>query len=297
VTVPDLSGQAQLSYLRPAPRVANRGVLLQTSGSEAGRVHSVADPGITLGRDDACTIRLDDATLSRVHARLNKLGPAYHLEDLRSLNGSFVNDTRVADAALVDGDRVRLAWGASFRFHLLEEEEERALGRMYESSVRDGLTGLYNRRHVDEQLTAEIAYAVRHGTELSVVMLDLDHFKRINDVFGHLAGDAVLYNVSALVLRCLRAEDVVARYGGEELIIVARGIAVWDAALLAERVRAAVEAAEVPFQQARLKATLSAGCASLHDAAAPLPADLIAAADRRLYQAKARGRNRVVASD
>jgi diguanylate cyclase (GGDEF)-like protein len=278
----------------PRLRVPDRGVLLQTSGAEAGRVHPVVPAGISLGRGDGATVRFDDATLSRFHAKVSRQGTSFVLEDLGALNGCFVNDQRVSRAILADGDRVRLGWGASFRFHILDEDEERGLVRMYESSVRDGLTGLFNRRHAEEQLSAEVSFAARHGAELSVVMLDIDHFKRVNDAYGHLAGDAVLRNVASVVARALRVEDMVARYGGEELVVVARGISVVQAAMLAERVRATVEAAEVPFEGVALRVTLSAGCASLVCCSAPTVVALLAAADACLYRAKETGRNRVI---
>lgn len=295
-TLLDLGERARQIMAEGRVRPANRGVLLQTSGSEAGRLHPVPGAGLTLGRGD-CDVRLDDGTLSRFHARVSLRDGAYVLEDLGSLNGCYINDRRIKQAVLGDGDRVRLGWGASFRFQLLDEDEEKGLARVYESSVRDAVTGLFNRRHAVEQLTAEIAFSLRHGSELCVVMLDLDHFKRINDAYGHLAGDAVLQHVASLVSRTVRAEDMVARYGGEEIVIVARGINCPQASVLAERVRASVEAAEIPFQGSLLRVTLSAGCSSLALVQKPEVESLFALADARLYQAKARGRNRVVADD
>jgi diguanylate cyclase (GGDEF)-like protein len=283
--------------LREDSRPRDRGALIQMNGLEAGRLYLLAD-AVTLGRGRHCNLRFDDATLSRIHARVIRRGEDYFLEDAGSLNGCFVNDRRMQRARLVNGDRVRLASGASLRFQIVDEEEEKSLTRLYDSSTRDGLTGALNRKYLEERLSAEVAYAARHRTELSVVMLDIDHFKRINDSRGHLAGDAVLQHIAKLISSVLRAEDVLARYGGEELVAVARGISVTDAAMLAERLRVSVEQTESPFEGVPIRATMSAGVASLACCAGGrAPKDLIARADARLYQAKARGRNRVIAGD
>jgi diguanylate cyclase (GGDEF)-like protein len=278
-------------------RTRNRGVLVRMSGGETGRVHALVGDAWTLGRGRDCTVRFDDVTLSRVHARLARQGPDYVLEDRGSLNGTFVDDARVTRAVIADGARLRLGSGASLRFQIVDDEEERALARMYDCSVRDGLTGLLNRRLLDERLAAEIASALRRQAELSVILLDLDHFKRVNDTHGHLAGDATLKRVAALAGAAARADDVVGRYGGEELVIIARGAALPEAAALAERLRAEVERAEVIYGDTAIRVTMSAGVASLACVGPTgTPAALFACADTRLYAAKQAGRNRVVAS-
>src|SRR6185503_3769110 len=134
---------------------------------------------------------------------------------------------------------------------------------LYESSVLDALTGAYNRKHFEERLVSEVAYAKRHGTPLSLLMLDLDHFKRINDTYGHLGGDHVLRTVGGLVKKTLRVEDIFARYGGEEFAIIARGIDVDKAYLFAERVRITVETAKIEFNRLLVPVTISLGVASL----------------------------------
>lgn len=276
-------------------RPRDRGVLIQMNGLEAGRLFRLADT-VTLGRGRQCTIQFDDATLSRVHARVVRREGSYFVEDPGSLNGCFVNDRRVQQGPLADGDRVRLGSGASFRFQTVDEEEERSLIRVFESGIRDGLTGVFNRKYLEERLAAEVAYALRHRTQLSLVMFDLDHFKRINDSRGHLGGDAVLQHVAQLIAGVVRSEDVLARYGGEEFVVLARGIPLEKAAQLAERLRVAVAQAEVPFEGEPIRVTLSCGVAALADCTTGQgPKDLVGCADARLYRAKAGGRNQVVA--
>jgi diguanylate cyclase (GGDEF)-like protein len=274
----------------------NRGVLVRMSGAETGWVHPLVGDAWTLGRGRACTVRFDDVTLSRVHARITREGRDYVIEDAGSLNGTYVGDERITRAVLDDGARVRLGSGASLRFQIVDAEEERALMRMYESSVRDGLTGALNRRHLDERLAVEVASAVRRGLPLSVVLFDLDHFKRVNDTHGHLAGDAVLKHAAKLAAAAARPDDVLGRYGGEEFVVIARGAPLAQAAELAERLRAAVEQASIHYGEVALRATVSVGVASLACVTAGSdPAALFACADARLYAAKTAGRNRVVA--
>lgn len=167
------------------------------------------------------------------------------------------------------------------------------LTELHSSSTRDALTGAYNRRRFDERLRAEIAYANRHGTDVGLVMMDLDHFKEVNDTRGHLAGDRVLATVAETLQRELRTEDVLARYGGEEFAVIARGANVEQVGLLAERLRRRIEMLELRAEGAAFRVTISAGCAALSSCGGTDGESLVGAADRRLYEAKHGGRNRV----
>jgi diguanylate cyclase (GGDEF)-like protein len=184
-----------------------------------------------------------------------------------------------------------------FRFTVAGENEERVLKQLYEASVRDGLTQAYNRHYFSSQLATEIAFAQRHNTELSLLILDVDFFKRINDTLGHLAGDHVLKSLSALLNEQLRKEDVFARYGGEEFVVLLRGVPISGAAVLAERLRRAAEAKRLSFGDRSFAITVSIGCAALTCCNRHDPESLIQRADGRLYKAKQDGRNRIVAAD
>jgi two-component system cell cycle response regulator len=276
------------------PPLRMRGVLIQTSGLDAGKIHRLEADESTLGRGRACTLQFDDTSLSRVHVRIVRTGEQHVLEDAGSLNGTYVNGQRVTRVVLGHGDRVRLGTAASLRYQLMDDEEERALVATFESSTKDGLTGIFNRRQLEERLAAETAYAVRHGTEVGVALFDLDHFKRVNDTHGHLGGDAVLKAAAAALSATIRREDVLARYGGEELLIIARGVPMEGVAQLAERARAALEALVVPFGKETIRVTASGGVATLGECDEHTVAALLALADARLYQAKTGGRNRVV---
>lgn len=278
------------------PAARNRGVLVETAGLFAGRPHPVPREGCTLGRSTECGIWIDDDTLSRFHARILPTPAGYVLEDTRSLNGCFVGDERIQGALLRDGDRVRLGPRVTLRFHLVTEEEERAIVRLYESGLRDPLTGLANRKQLEESLKQELSFARRHGTELAVVMTDVDRFKLVNDRHGHLAGDAVLRHVANVLAATVRTEDLVGRFGGEEFVVVARSIPLWGGLQLAERLRVALERSPVRVESSTLNVTASFGVASLACVEDPSVPALLARADARLYRAKALGRNRVIAS-
>jgi diguanylate cyclase (GGDEF)-like protein len=154
---------------------------------------------------------------------------------------------------------------------------------------------VYNRRHLEQHLAAELAFAERHGSSISLILLDIDRFKEVNDRHGHLAGDLVLERVANLITSQIRVEDMLARYGGEEFIIVLRETPVGGAEVLAERIRRAVAEALIEISpEQTLQVTLSAGCASLACASSAGAGQLLEITDRRLYLAKQQGRNRVV---
>ena len=171
--------------------------------------------------------------------------------------------------------------------------ERQAAQQLYESSVQDPLTELYNRRFFDQRLREEYAFATRHQRPLSVIIVDLDHFKRVNDSYGHPGGDEVLRQVGRLVKRCVRQEDVACRLGGEEFGVIVRSDGREGSRAVAERMRKRIEETLVPFREHLIQVTASAGIATaapphMHES----PAALFAAADEALYRAKGAGRNR-----
>jgi diguanylate cyclase (GGDEF)-like protein len=175
---------------------------------------------------------------------------------------------------------------------LLEQATDQAV-IFEESSQRDGLTGMYNRKFFDEQITQEIGRSRRHGWPLGLAMLDIDHFKAVNDTYGHDSGDAVLRAVSARLQGMLRASDTFCRYGGEEFALILPHITLDNAQGLMERLRKAVEAIGVELEDGReVKVTISVGIAQL--SSGQTPGELIKLADQALYSAKQAGRNRVI---
>jgi len=170
-----------------------------------------------------------------------------------------------------------------------------SLQHAHEEASKDELTGLLTRRALMRRLHEDIAFAERHPFALSLILIDIDNFKKINDNFGHFVGDQALRHVSRALLASVRTEDVVGRYGGDELVVIARGSDLDQAELLAERLRGCIADAPLTASGHVLPLTVSAGVVSLGCCPLPrTPSGLVAAADRFLYQAKSQGRNRVV---
>ncbi len=284
----------------PSPlSVRGHAILTVLTGTETGRIVQLA-PGepVTIGRADTCRIRFDDASVSGNHAKIVGVAGAFHFVDEGSTNGSAINGVRLATgqpAQLADGDRMQLGSGTLLRFSLVDDAERDALARMYDAAFRDALTGAYNRKHLDERLDAELAFALRHNTELSVLMIDIDHFKMVNDTHGHPAGDAVLRATVEVLAKQLRVEDLLARYGGEEFVVLTRNIPLSSATTLGERLRMALSLTPIHVSGMQLRVTASVGVAALSECGQNRNrAALVKLADTRLYKAKETGRNRVV---
>ena len=194
---------------------------------------------------------------------------------------------------LQDGDKIQVGTNTVLKFSLQDELEEAYQRSIYESAVRDGLTRIYNKKYFLDALRKEFAWCVRHQVPLSLVLFDIDHFKKVNDTYGHPAGDHVLQRVAERVSATIRTEDVFARYGGEEFALMLREASEEQAITCAERCRKAVTASDFVFAGTPLRVTISLGVAVLQQGDYSQAEDLIAAADRYLYRAKNGGRNRV----
>ena len=233
--------------------------------------------------------------MSRRHCRLFiEAGEAY-IEDLDSSNGTYVNGRRIQRQKLADGDKIQVGETTILKFTYNDHLEENFQKQMYDSALRDGLTKLFNKKYFEDRLRAEFAFSQRHRTVLSLILFDIDHFKKVNDTRGHLAGDKVLAALGAHVAKLVRTEDVVARYGGEEFAVLCRQTHVDKAALLAERIRSAVEHLEIVFTGDRIPITISMGVSMIPDSRVNDLDSFISVTDAALYEAKHGGRNRVVA--
>jgi two-component system cell cycle response regulator len=271
----------------------DRAYLIVLAGADVGKMFKLTDGETTIGRSHRSDIRLDDDSISRMHVKLDLSGQAVSIEDLNSSNGTMVNGERVFTEELRDGDKIRLGETTILKFTFHDRLDESFQQKMYNAALRDPLTKIFNKKYFVDQLVVEIAYSKRHRAALSLLLFDLDHFKHINDTYGHVAGDMVLVQISELVQSMLRTEDIFARYGGEEFVIILRGIPLDDAGVLAERVRAAIEAKEFMCDTRRLPVTVSIGVAN-HTSDTDDSMGLVEAADTALYAAKAAGRNRVL---
>jgi diguanylate cyclase (GGDEF)-like protein len=268
--------------------------LLVLTGSAVGRSFRLTNAGYVIGRGSEVDIRLDDDGVSRQHAKIVLLPKGVVLiKDLGSTNGTYVNSEQVEAHPLQDGDRIRIGATTCLQFTLEDDIEANLRDHLYSAATRDALTKIPNRRVFEEQLDRSTAYAKRHKQPLSVVMFDIDHFKRINDEHGHLTGDDVLRQVAALLASAIRAEDTLARLGGEEFGLIVDGNDLAQAVSTAERLRAAVAERPILTRSGGVPVTLSVGVAEFDPSVHKAPLELVAAADARLYEAKRTGRNRV----
>ena len=241
---------------QPTVAQRDRAILTVLTGLNAGQVFTIDADEITIGRGRETNVRIEDVGISRAHSRIVRTmeGRQFIVEDLSSTNGTFVGGKKIERAELRTGDRIQVGPNVVFRFAILDEAEEKLAHQLYEASTKDGLTKVYNRKYLIERMAAEVAYSERHKTPLSIILFDLDHFKKVNDTHGHLAGDVVLRVVAAQVQKTIRTEDVLARYGGEEFVILVRGIPHLNSAHFAERVRKAVERLSIPWEHIQIRA-------------------------------------------
>jgi diguanylate cyclase (GGDEF)-like protein len=272
----------------------DRAYLLVLAGKNVGEMHRVEGTEMVLGRSSSAEVVLLDDGVSRRHARIVQIAGEIVLEDLKSSNGTHVNGEPISAHTLRDGDTIRLGSTTILKFSYHDGLDEQFQQQMYEAALRDPLTKAYNRKFLLDRLETELAHAKRTGGALSLVLLDVDHFKQVNDTYGHLAGDLVLAELTRLAQAMVRVEDVFARYGGEEFCVLCRGLTLAHAGALGERLRAAVEATVFEHDGRRIPITISAGVAASPELACETGTELVAAADEALYQAKRCGRNRVL---
>ncbi len=272
----------------------DRAYLIVLSGTSVGEMFKILEGEAIIGRSTQAGIRVVDEGISRQHARIVQEAGMLFIEDLGSKNGTFANGERITRHRLQDGDKIQVGQTTILKFTYHDHLDEVFQRQMYESALYDALTKIFNRKHFNDRLQSELSYSLRHQTPLSLLLLDIDHFKKINDQYGHLAGDFALQSMAATVSRMIRKEDFFARYGGEEFAILCRGIDSRGGALFAERVRQALAAASLQYENQAISITVSIGVAGLPHPALLTPTDFIGAADEALYRAKESGRNRVI---
>ena len=296
----DHDERTQIVNLKDLPDLGrpmrDRHLLIRVQGSDLGQVIPLGGQVLKIGRHQDSEIWLRDDGVSRRHARIVLEDGRYVLEDVGSANGTFVSGQPIQRHPLNDGDMLQFGPNAVLRYSVTDQDQEALFKQLYATSVTDSLTGIHNREYFDTQLMIELSYRRRHGSELAVVLWDLDHFKNINDTYGHPAGDAVLRTVAVNARSMLRAEDILARYGGEEFAIILRNIDTQGSFAMCDRLRAHVAAQVVTHDGNRIQVTLSGGCACASELTQATNTNLVELADRRLYAAKQGGRNRIVAN-
>lgn len=246
----------------------------------------ISSGSFCIGRHPSCDYHVNDDSVSRRHGVIERKNGSYYVSDLGSTNGVFVNENRIDSWELKAGDRIRMG-NQIFKF--LDQFEAQYHETVYTMMTCDGLTGAYNKRYFLEVLDRSIEGCRRRQRTMALILMDIDHFKNINDTFGHLAGDEVLQELSARLKSVTREDEVFARFGGEEFAVIVCDGDVNEAAELAERYRFTV--ANAPFQTSAgpLDVTISIGVAE-YDLVSQKNA-LLEEADKKLYQAKSQGRN------
>jgi diguanylate cyclase (GGDEF)-like protein len=265
--------------------------LVVICGPDLGRRIPLETPTLTIGRDAECDVVVPIDGISRRHCQL-VVDEGVRLRDLGSTNGTWLNGQEIAPRAepeLRSGDRVELV-GIAFKFLDGNDLEAQYHEELYQLAIVDGLTRTFNRRYLMDFLTREISRCRRHSRPLSVLLFDIDRFKEVNDRFGHAAGDQVLRTIVEVAREGVRREECLARYGGDEFVVVMPETPLAGARIVAERTRGRVEAHAFASGGKPIPVTISVGVIELSPAMADADA-MIAAVDAQLYAAKMAGRN------
>jgi diguanylate cyclase (GGDEF)-like protein len=247
---------------------------------------------VRIGRFPDNEIVIDDVAVSRRHARLEKRAGGWVLMDVGSRNRTFHNDAEASgQITLRNGDKVKI--GSTILKYLSGADAERQFfEEIFKLQITDSLTQVHNRKHFEDELEREFWRARRHGRPLCLIVFDIDRFKSVNDVHGHLAGDAALRDVAELVAARVRRHDTVARFGGDEFCVLMPETTLANAVALADELRGQIATHVVAFQRLRFEVTPSMGVAELV-AADATASDFFQRADAALFRAKRAGGNLV----
>jgi len=289
-----MSDRTRISDGLPEVNGLERACLVEIYGPRLGRTVLLDGPVTTVGRAIECDLVLELDNVSRQHCTIRVREGGHFVHDGGSTNGTFVNDEEVdGERQLRAGDLVRLG-SVVFKFLTAEQSgeiEAQYHETIYRLTITDGLTQLYNKRYLFEFLEREMARGIRHRRPVSVLLLDIDHFKQVNDKHGHLGGDFVLRELATIFRTRTRREECLARYGGEELCFVFPEATRDDALRRGNELRRLCESHAFVYDGARIPVTFSGGVAEM--GTQDMPLGLLKAADERLYEAKRNGRNRV----
>lgn len=265
-------------------------IIYSSDARQFGKRHVLGAEPVLIGRGSENTIVLENDSVSRRHARIQRMGRQWNVIDLDSTNGTYVNDELITDYQLRRGDQLKIG-DSIIKFLSGSDVEAQYHETIYRMTIVDGLTGVHNKRYFMEALEREIPRARRHERPLTLLMLDIDHFKQVNDTYGHLAGDFVLKELAQVAKGRLRPDDVLGRYGGEEFGVLLPETSDEGGAKIAEELRRLVQSHRFHFENEDINVTVSFGVAQLQDGWDVL--NFIKVADERLYAAKRGGRNRV----
>jgi diguanylate cyclase (GGDEF)-like protein len=267
---------------------------LVINGAQTGMEIPIPMGSSIIGRDNVkIPLGYSDDAVSRNHAEVIRFPDKVIINDLDSTNGVFIDENRIKTHTLSHGEMVMVG-RTILKFINQQDAQSHKLKDVLRLATMDGLTGVSNRKNFEDRLSSEFALAKTIRKPLSVMMVDLDNFKQFNDQYGHLAGDEILIVVARRLLGILRSEDLLARFGGDEFVVLAPNLATDALLKLAERIRLEFEKNEIKYQSQLLHVTISIGCFTFDPGKMDLdgPDGIIEMADRQLYKAKRSGRNR-----
>ncbi len=264
-------------------------------GPSMGQIHLLRQGEYIVGRGKNANIIVPDDAISRQHFRVSVKDNETILEDLGSTNGTFVNGEKISRQVLKDKDNIQISSQTVITFSYISNLEAQKQNQIYKMANFDPVTNARTKYYFLDQIGKEFAHAKRKNSPLSLFMFDIDLFKRVNDTYGHPAGDHVLKKIAEMTLQVIRTEDLFARYGGEEFIILMRDTREREAIRLAERLRQLICLTDFEFDEKRFKTSISGGVACLKENNFDSYEELIKTADEYLYFAKQNGRNRIAA--
>ncbi|MBF0266160.1 MAG: GGDEF domain-containing protein [Gammaproteobacteria bacterium] len=286
-----ISGEIDTTELKP--------VISVISGKDKGKNFIIDKPDsldrgkpVTLGRGNNVDCRVQDEMISRTHLLINYENDTFHIEDLNSKNGSYIDENKIKDVSVVPGTVVNIG-NSMLVLSLKSETQLNAEKELYQAATIDVLTQISNRSWFMKRASEEFSYAQIKHMPISIIMMDIDHFKRINDSYGHQGGDYVLKETASLMQQQIRDNDLLGRYGGEEFIIFLKGVAHEKSSELAERIRLAIANQKLVFNNKEIHASISIGLCTLENPYNIALEDVIALADKQLYISKNNGRNQV----
>ncbi len=262
------------------------------SGEPLGRIFSLK-PGLnSVGRDPTNDIVLEDKYVSSRHGQFTIQQDRILFQDLGSSNGSFIHDQKIETGVLMDGEHIRI--GKTVLKYLAQGNAENIYaGQMYDYANMDDLTKIHNKKYFLEEIQKEFKRCRIRGGKFCVIMFDIDFFKKVNDTYGHPAGDYVLRKTCDILKETvLRHRDIFARYGGEEFILLLFDTTPEKACQVAERMRQTIEKTHFEHQDQVIPLTISLGVA-MYDHKLTAVEEILETADQNLYRSKKTGRNRV----
>jgi diguanylate cyclase (GGDEF)-like protein len=264
-------------------------------GAAMGQQIILGEGDTVWGRSQDADIPIDDDAISRYHFKIKVKDKVAIVEDLNSTNGTFVNGERIKQYVLQNNDKIQISSATVLRFSYVDPIDTDVHKRFYEMALFDPVTQAFTKRYFLDRIKHEFSHSKRRHVPLSLIIFDLDHFKNVNDSFGHPAGDFILAKVAEIALSLVRKEDIFARYGGEEFVVLMRDTPESAGAFLGERLRSAVEKANFVFDGKTIPITISLGVACYTEENLSDADELVQRADTSLYHSKANGRNRLTA--